>query len=152
MKQNCIPHHNFWKILLKLLVGDNWPSIPLDIQCILNEVLCLCISSVTALRFIRRYFKGSPIITIATIKPWDATTYRWWGRYVAQKDGDKKRSSREGMLLSGFIVVLVHIIYTLTHREKDRDISAYSRGRCLSSRTQLVCFLTRSKRNTGIDA
>ena len=42
--------------------------------------------------------------------------------------------------------------YTLSHPENNRDVSAYSRQRRLSSRAQLVCFLTRSKRNTGIDA
>ena len=42
--------------------------------------------------------------------------------------------------------------YTLSHLEIDRDVSAYSGGRRLSSRAQLVCFLTRSKRNTVIDA
>ena len=42
--------------------------------------------------------------------------------------------------------------YTLSHLENDRDVSAYYEGRRLSSRAQLVCFLTRSKRNTEIDA
>ena len=42
--------------------------------------------------------------------------------------------------------------YTLSHLENDRDVSAYSGGRRLTPRAQLVCFLTRSKRNTGIDA
>ena len=42
--------------------------------------------------------------------------------------------------------------YTLSHLENDRDVSAYSGGRRLTSRAQLVCFLTRLKRNTGIDA
>ena len=44
------------------------------------------------------------------------------------------------------------IVYTLSHLENDRDVSAYSGGRRLSTRAQLLCFLTRSKRNTGIDA
>ena len=35
--------------------------------------------------------------------------------------------------------------YTLSHLENDSDVSAYSRA-------QRVCFLTRSKSNTGIDA
>ena len=42
--------------------------------------------------------------------------------------------------------------YTLSHLENDRDVIAYSGGRRLSSCAQLVCFLTRSKRNTEIDA
>ena len=42
--------------------------------------------------------------------------------------------------------------YTLSHLENDRDVSAYSGGRRLSSHAQLVCLLTRSRRNTGIDA
>ena len=42
--------------------------------------------------------------------------------------------------------------YTLSHLENDRDVSAYSGGKRLSSRAQLVCFLTRSKRNIRIDA
>ena len=42
--------------------------------------------------------------------------------------------------------------YTLSHSENNRDVSAYSTQRRLSSRAQLVCFLMRSKRNTGIDA
>ena len=42
--------------------------------------------------------------------------------------------------------------YTLSHPEKDCDVSAYSIQRRLSSRAQLVCFLKRSKRNTEIDA
>ena len=46
----------------------------------------------------------------------------------------------------------VRWLYTLSHLENDRDVSTYSGGRRLSSRAQLVCFLTRSKRNTGIDA
>ena len=41
--------------------------------------------------------------------------------------------------------------YTLSQLENDLNVSAYSGGRRLSSRAQLVCFLTRSKRNTGID-
>ena len=41
---------------------------------------------------------------------------------------------------------------TLSHLKNDRDVSAYSGGRRLSSHTQLVCFLTHSKRNTEIDA
>ena len=36
--------------------------------------------------------------------------------------------------------------YTLSHLENDCDVSAYSGGRRLLSRAQLVCFLTRSKR------
>ena len=44
------------------------------------------------------------------------------------------------------------LLYTLSHPENDRDVSAYSSQRRLSSPAQLVCFLTRSKRNTGIDA
>ena len=47
--------------------------------------------------------------------------------------------------------IVVIMVYTLFHLENDRDVSAYSRGRRLSSRAQLACFLTRSKRNTGID-
>ena len=47
---------------------------------------------------------------------------------------------------------VTNIFYTLSHLENDRDVSAYSGGRRLSSRAQLVCFLTRSKRNTEIDA
>ena len=39
--------------------------------------------------------------------------------------------------------------YTLSHPENDRDVSAYSGRRRLASHAQLVCFLTRSKRNTG---
>ena len=46
----------------------------------------------------------------------------------------------------------IHHCYTLSHLENDRDVSAYSGWRRLSSRTQLVCYLTCSKRNTGIDA
>ena len=42
--------------------------------------------------------------------------------------------------------------YTLSRLKNDRDVSAYSGGRRSSSRAPLVCFLTRSKRNTGIDA
>ena len=42
--------------------------------------------------------------------------------------------------------------YTLSHLDNDRDVSAYSGGRRWSSCAQLVCFLTRLKRNTGIDA
>ena len=42
-------------------------------------------------------------------------------------------------------------LYPLSHLRNDHDVSAYSRGRRLLSRVQLVCFLTRSKRNTGID-
>ena len=45
-----------------------------------------------------------------------------------------------------------YYLYTLSHFENDCDVSAYSGGRLLSSHAQLVCFLTRSKRNTGIDA
>ena len=46
----------------------------------------------------------------------------------------------------------VEMFYTLSHPKNNHDVSAYSRQRCLSSCVQLVCFLTRSKRNTGIDA
>ena len=42
--------------------------------------------------------------------------------------------------------------YTLSHLENDQDVSTYSWGRRLSSRVQFVCFLTGSKRNTGIGA
>ena len=42
--------------------------------------------------------------------------------------------------------------YTLSHLENECDVSAYSGGRLLSSRAQLVRFLTCSKKNTGIDA
>ena len=47
---------------------------------------------------------------------------------------------------------LQQLDYTLSHLENDRDVSAYSGGRRLSCRAQLVCFLTRSKRNAWIDA
>ena len=47
---------------------------------------------------------------------------------------------------------LTPFAYTLSNLENARDVSAYSEGRRLSSRAQLVCFLTRSKRNTEIDA
>ena len=43
-------------------------------------------------------------------------------------------------------------LYTLSHRENDRDVSAYSRRRCLITRALHVCYLTRSKKNSGIDA
>ena len=42
-------------------------------------------------------------------------------------------------------------IYNLSHHENDRVVSAYSGWRRLSSCAQLVCYLTRSKRNNGID-
>ena len=40
--------------------------------------------------------------------------------------------------------------YSLSHRENNRDVSAYSRGRCLISLH--VCYRQRSKKNSGIDA
>ena len=43
-------------------------------------------------------------------------------------------------------------IYTRSHLENDRDVSVYPGGRHLSLRAQLVCFVTRSKGNTVIDA
>ena len=42
--------------------------------------------------------------------------------------------------------------YTLSHLKNNRDVSTYSSRRCLLSRAKLVCFLTRSKINTEIDA
>ena len=47
---------------------------------------------------------------------------------------------------------LSHFDYTLSQPENDRDVRAYSGGRRLSPCAQLVCYRTRSKRNTGIDA
>ena len=43
-------------------------------------------------------------------------------------------------------------LYTLSHLENNCDVSAHTRGRRLSSRAQLVWLLTRSNRNTRIDA
>ena len=51
-----------------------------------------------------------------------------------------------------YIGSIAQSVYTLSHLVNDRDVSAYSGGRRLSSRTQLLCFLTRSKRNPEIDA
>ena len=51
-----------------------------------------------------------------------------------------------------FYVISSSSHYTLSHLANGRDVSEYSGGRRLSSRAQLVCFLTRSKRNTEIDA
>ena len=44
---------------------------------------------------------------------------------------------------NGRYFALEVINYTLSHLENDRDVSAYSGGRRLSSRAQLVCILTR---------
>ena len=45
----------------------------------------------------------------------------------------------------------VRVIYTLSHLENDRDVSAYFRGRRLQLCT-FKCFIPRSNRNTEIDA
>ena len=50
--------------------------------------------------------------------------------------------------LYGLRVTARPYTYTLSHLEDDRDVSAYSRGRCLLSRAQLVCFLMHSKKES----
>ena len=62
-----------------------------------------------------------------------------------QNASSSVEKSQVGLLCVGVCV------YTLSRLENDSDVSAYSEGRCFVIARKL-CFLTRSKRNTGIDA